>query len=84
MARSEANKIGTELNRTRLDQLFTELDQELARASELAELYIAGGARMMYGLNPARRTTDVDAMIRRPSREQRTSYRRNTDLRRIG
>lgn len=64
MGRRQANELRTELNRTRLDQLFTELDHELARAGQSAELYIAGGARMMYGLNPARRTTDVDTMIR--------------------
>ena len=53
-----------ELNHSRLEELFEELDDELGKAGASGELYVIGGARMAYGLNPARRTMDIDAVFR--------------------
>ena len=53
-----------ELNHSKLEQLFEELDDELCKRRASGELYVIGGARMAYGLNRARRTMDIDAVCR--------------------
>ena len=53
-----------DLNLELIEQLFRELDTELGKTGDSAEIYITGGARMMYGLSPERVTKDVDAVIR--------------------
>ena len=55
---------GRELDRRVLDEVFAALDHELGTNNASAEIYVVGGARMAYGLNPARRTMDVDALFR--------------------
>ena len=52
------------LNRTRLTELFEELDKELRHHPGRVVMYIAGGARMALGWNEARTTRDVDGVIR--------------------
>ena len=64
MAERNPRDDDAELNLELIEQLFNELDTELGKTGDSAEIYIAGGARMMYELNPERLTKDVDAVIR--------------------
>ncbi len=52
------------LNRTRLTELFEELDKELRHHPGRVVMYIAGGARMALGWKETRTTRDVDGVIR--------------------
>ena len=52
------------LNRTRLTELFKELDNELRHQRGRVVMYIAGGARMALEWSEARTTSDVDGVIR--------------------
>ena len=53
------------LDRKKLEALFAELDVELDRIDASAEVYVAGGARMAFGLSDGRVTSDVDAAFRK-------------------
>ena len=53
------------LDREKLETLFTALDNELDRLNATAEIYVAGGARMVLGLRDTRTTTDIDVAFRR-------------------
>ena len=53
------------LDREKLEALFAELDVELERIDASAEVYVAGGARMAFGLSDGRVTSDVDAAFRK-------------------
>ncbi len=64
MAERNPRDDDAELNLELIEQLFNELDTELGKTGDSTEIYIAGGARMMYELNPERLTKDVDAVIR--------------------
>ena len=44
--------------------LLEDLDRELDRAGGPAELYLAGGARMLLGWRTDRRTSDLDGVMR--------------------
>ena len=52
------------LDRDRLEKLFKELDRELRHEPARVEVYVAGGARMAFGLRIGRSTNDVDGIIR--------------------
>ena len=64
MAERNPRDDDAELNLELIEQLFNELDTELGKTGDSTEIYIAGGARMMYELKPERLTKDVDAVIR--------------------
>ena len=51
------------LNSENVVGLLDELDRELHRAGGWAELYLAGGARMLLGWRTDRRTSDLDGVI---------------------
>ena len=53
------------LDREKLEALFAELDVELERIDASAEVYVAGGARMAFGLSDGRVTSDIDAAFRK-------------------
>ena len=52
------------LNSENVAGLLEELDRELHRAGGRAELYLAGGARMLMGWRTDRRTSDLDGVMR--------------------
>ena len=52
------------LNSENVVGLLEELDGELHRAGGRAELYLAGGARMLLGWRTDRRTSDLDGVMR--------------------
>ena len=52
------------LNSENITDLLEELDSELDRAGGRAELYLAGGARMLFGWRADRRTSDLDGVMR--------------------
>ena len=56
------------LDRKKLEALFVELDVELERIDASAEMYVAGGALMAFGLSDGRVTSDVDAAFRKTER----------------
>ena len=52
------------LNSENVAGLLEDLDRELDRAGGRAELYLAGGARMLLGWRTDRRTSDLDGVMR--------------------
>ena len=52
------------LNSENIGELIKELDRALHEAGGRAELYLAGGARMLFGWRTDRRTSDLDAAKR--------------------
>ena len=52
------------LNSENVAGLLDDLDRELDRAGGRAELYLAGGARMLLGWRTDRRTSDLDGVMR--------------------
>ena len=52
------------LNSENVAGLLEDLDRELHRAGGRAELYLAGGARMLLGWRTDRRTSDLDGVMR--------------------
>ena len=52
------------LNFENITDLLEELDSELDRAGGRAEVYLAGGARMLFGWRADRRTSDLDGVMR--------------------
>ena len=53
------------LDRETLERLLAALDEALGRRGASAEVYVAGGARMILGFKDDRTTTDVDVSFRR-------------------
>lgn len=66
---------GRSLTKARIEQLFCELDAELAAADVKGEVYVVGGAVMclVYGVREA--TRDVDALFK-PTKILRTAAAR--------
>lgn len=54
-----------DLDRKKLETLLAALDEALERRGASAEIYVAGGARMVLGFKDDRTTTDVDVVFRR-------------------
>ena len=52
------------LNSENVAGLLEDLDRELDRSGGRAELYLAGGARMLFGWRTDRRTSDLDGVMR--------------------
>ena len=52
------------LNSENIGELLEELDEALAEAGGRAELYLAGGARMLFGWRKDRHTSDLDGVMR--------------------
>ena len=52
------------LNSESVAGLLEDLDRELDRSGGRAELYLAGGARMLFGWRTDRRTSDLDGVMR--------------------
>ena len=52
------------LNSENVAGFLDELDRELHRGGGRAELYLAGGARMLLGWRTDRRTSDLDGVMR--------------------
>lgn len=65
------------LNRKTLETLLAALDEALERQGASAEVYVAGGARMILGFKDDRTTTDVDVVFRRSEGQGSTAQQRN-------
>lgn len=52
------------LNSENIVEFIEELDRALHEAGGRAELYLAGGARMLFGWRTDRRTSDLDTVMR--------------------
>ena len=64
------------LNSDNITEILDDLDQALAKAGGRAEIYLAGGARMLFGWRKDRHTSDLDGVMRTGGNQLMTSAMR--------